>query len=152
MKIITQNKKASFDYAILDTIEAGIVLTGDEVKSLRQGNVSLNGAFATVHNGELFLINTRISPYGNAYKKNEEDAERSRKLLLHKRELNRIVGDISKKGVTLVPLKLYFNNKGLVKVDLGICKHKNAASKKQTLKERDIKRETAREIKNVFKY
>lgn len=152
MKIIAHNKKGLFDYQVLDNLEAGMVLTGDEVKSLRQGNVSLTGAFATIHNGELYLINMRISPYAQAYQKKEDDASRSRKLLLHKRELMRLIGDISKKGVTLVPLKLYFNNKGIVKVDLGVCKHKNAESKKQAIKERDIRRETAREIKKVYKY
>lgn len=152
MKIITQNKKAFFDYQVLDHIEAGIVLKGDEVKSLRQGNVSLAGAFAVIHSGELFIINMRISPYANAYQKNEEEAERSRKLLVHKKELMRLIGDISKKGITVVPLKLYFNEKGFVKVDLGICKHKKSEDKKQLIKERDIKRETSREIKNVFKY
>src|SRR5437868_14313600 len=109
MKIIAHNKKAFFDYQILDSLEAGIVLTGDEVKSLRQGKISLSGAFATVHNGELFMINTNIPSYVHAYQKKEEDALRSRKLLLHKTELNRLIGDISKKGITLVPLKMYFN-------------------------------------------
>jgi SsrA-binding protein len=152
VKIIAQNKKAHFDYEILDRIETGIVLTGDEVKSLRKGQLSLIGAFATVHDGELFMINATIAPYKQAFLKKEGDETRSRKLLLHKKELNRLIGDISKKGITLIPLKLYFNEKGKVKVDLGICKHKKAAGKKQALKERYIKRETLRELKNVYKY
>lgn len=152
MKIIAQNKKAFFDYEILDQLEAGIVLTGDEVKSIRQGHVALTGSFATMHNGEIFLINMRISPYSHAYEKKDDDAERSRKLLLHRKEVMRLIGDISKKGITLIPLKLYINNKGLVKVGLGIAKHKKAESKKQAIKERDIKRETSRELKKVYKY
>lgn len=152
MKIISQNKKAFFDYEVLDRIETGIVLTGDEVKSLRKGQLSLVGAFATIHNGELFMINAKISPYQHAFQKKEDDSERSRKLLLHKKELNKLIGDVSKRGITLIPLKLYFNERGKVKVDLGICKHKKAAGKKQALKERDINRETSRELKNVYKY
>jgi len=151
VKVIAKNKKAFFDYNILDTIEAGIVLTGDEVKSLRAGKVSLTGTFATVHGGELFLINCNISSYSHAYEKKEDTSKRSRKLLLHRKEINRIVGDISKKGVTIVPLKLYFK-KGIVKVELGICKHKKAPDKKQALKERDIRRETARELRGKYKY
>jgi SsrA-binding protein len=151
MKIVAQNKKAFFDYEILEKIEAGLMLTGDEVKSLRAGQVSLQGAFATVHEGELFLINCNITPYAQAYLKSDESRTRRRKLLLHKRELMRLIGDVSKKGVTIVPLRLYFNKRNIAKVELGVCKHKKAAQKKQSLKERDIRRETARELKNVYK-
>ncbi len=147
MKIVVQNKKAYHDYEILDTVEAGIVLTGDEVKSLRAGKASLVGAFATFHQGELYLINAHISPYTKAYAKTEEQATRRRKLLLHKKELNRLIGDVSRKGVTIVPLKIYFNERNIAKVALGICKYKKAPSKKKELKERDIKRETQRELK-----
>ena len=152
MKIVARNKKAFHDYLILDRIEAGIVLTGDEVKSLRAGRVSLIGSFATVRQGELFLTNCTINPYTQAYEKREDQTTRSRKLLLHRRELDRIIGDISKKGITIVPLKIYFNKKNIAKVELGICKHKKAAGKKQALKERDIKRQTERELKGVSKY
>lgn len=147
MNIITQNKKAYHDYEILDKIEAGIVLTGDEVKSLRAGKVSLVGAFATIHQGELYLINCNITPYSRAFEKNEEEATRRRKLLVHRRELARLVGDVSRKGVTLVALKLYFTDRQRVKVEIGICKHKKAASKKQELRERDIEKQTKREIR-----
>ena len=147
MKTVAQNKKAYHDYEILEKIEAGIVLTGDEVKSLRAGNASLIGAFATVHKGEIFLINCRISPYGQAYRKQEELATRRRKLLLNRRELNKLIGLVSQKGVTLVPLKIYFNKRNIAKVELGLCKHKKAPSKKRELKERDIRRETHRELK-----
>ena len=150
MKIVVQNKKAFHDYDILDRIEAGLVLTGDEVKSLRASRASLIGSFATVHQGELYLINCHITPYDRSYsKKDEEMATRRRKLLLHKRELNKIIGDISRKGITIVPLKIYFNKRNLAKVELGIAKHKKAAGKKQAIKERDIRRETAREIKDA---
>jgi SsrA-binding protein len=152
MKIITQNKKAFHDYEVLDRIEVGLVLTGDEVKSLRAGHVNLVGSFATLHDGELFLINCHIAPYSHAYQKTEDVSRRSRKLLLHRRELARLVGDIARKGVTLVPLKLYFNEKGRVKVDLGICKHKKAHVRKEEIKERDIKRQTRRELKGTFRF
>ncbi len=147
MKIVARNKKAYHDYEILDTIEAGIVLTGDEVKSLRAGHVSLVGAFATFHQGELFLINCRITPYVKAYKKDESLVTRRRKLLLHKRELDRLIGDVSRKGITIVPLRIYFSKRSVAKVELGIGKHKKAPSKKKELKERDIKRQTQRELK-----
>ncbi len=152
MKQIAQNKKAFFDYEILEKIEAGIVLTGDEVKSLRAGHVSLVGAFATVKGSELFLINCNISLYSKAFQKKEELATRSRKLLLNRRELNKLIGDISKKGITIVPLRMYFNERNIVKVELGLCKHKKAAGKKETIKERDIARQTRRELKDVYKY
>ena len=152
MKLITKNKKAFFEYEVLDTLEAGIVLSGDEVKSIRAGQISLIGSFAVVKQGELFLINCNISPYAQAYQKREDMASRTRKLLLHKRELHRMIGDISKKGVTVVPLSLYFNKRNLVKVELGVCKPKKDAGKKQVIKERDIERQTKREIKDVYKY
>ncbi len=152
MKVIAQNKKAYHDYEILDRLEVGIVLTGDEVKSIRAGHVNLTGAFATLHDGELFMINAHITPYDKAFKQDEDAAKRTRKLLLHAKELSRLVGDMSRRGVTLVPLRLYLNDRNYIKLDLGICKHKKAAGKKQELKERDIKRQTAREIKGVYKY
>lgn len=150
MKLIAQNRKAFFDYDILSTIEAGIVLTGDEVKSLRAGHVQLVGSYATVHEHELFLINCHISLYDKAYLQNKDLVTRSRKLLVHKRELNRIIGDISTKGITIIPLRLYFNEKNKIKVELGLAKHKKAAGKKQSLKEKDIKRQTDRELKGVY--
>lgn len=148
MKIITQNRKAYFDYEILDTIEAGVVLNGDEVKSLRAGHVSMVGSFATFKGNELYLINCNITPYEKAFQKVEEQASRARKLLLHRQQLRRLMGDIAKKGITLIPLKIYIIEKGLIKVEIGIAKHKKAAGKKEAIKERDIRRETARELKN----
>jgi SsrA-binding protein len=152
MKLITQNKKAFFDYDITEKLEAGIVLTGDEVKSLRAGQVSLAGSFAHVRSVELYLNNASITPYAKAFLKGDEkDATRARKLLLKKRELEKLIGDISKKGITIVPIRLYFNDKNLVKVELGIGKSKKAAGKKQAIKERDIARDTRRELKDLYK-
>ena len=150
MKVITQNKKAYFDYEILDKIEAGIVLTGDEVKSIRAGHVNLTGSFATISGGQMILTNCTITPYSKAFEKKEGQSTRSRVLLLHKREINRIAGDISKKGITIVALRMYFNDDYRVKIELGICKHKKAAGKKEALRERDIKREAGREIRSKF--
>jgi len=152
MKVVAQNKKAFFDYEILERIEAGIVLRGDEVKSLRAGKVSLIGSFATVHNGEFSLLNCNITPYTQAYQAKKEDATRSRRLLLNKKEINRLIGDISRKGITVVPLRIYFNDRNFAKVELGIAKHKKAASKKESIKERDIKRETSRELRGKYKF
>lgn len=152
MKIITKNKKALFDYVVLDKLEAGLVLKGDEVKSLRAGKISLNGAFATFYQGELFLLNADIAAYSHAYQAKEVNTTRTRKLLLHRKEITRLIGEVSQKGITLVPLMIYFNAKSRIKVEIGICRHKKALGKKQDIKERDIKRETARELKNVYKY
>lgn len=152
MKIVAQNKKAFHDYHVLDTLEAGIVLTGDEVKSIRAGKVSLKASYAIVHVGELYLLNCHIAGYEKAYiKEDEANATRRRKLLVHKKQLAKLIGDISKKGITIVPLKMYFNKTNKLKVELGICKHKLAAGKKQALKEQDIRRETSKEMKNFFR-
>jgi SsrA-binding protein len=147
MKIIAQNKKALFDYEILDRLEVGIVLTGDEVKAVRAGQVSLTGSYATIQRGELFLLNANISIYKQAFQKKEDQTTRTRKLLLHRAQLNKLAGEISRKGVTLIPLKIYLSERGLIKIELGICKHKKAPDKRESIRERDIKRETARELK-----
>jgi len=147
MNVVAKNKKAFFDYEIFQKIEAGVVLTGDEVKSLRAKKVSLNGSFATVKDNELYLLNCNIIPYDNAYIKDKDKATRTRKLLLNRKELNKIIGQISEKGITVLPLMIYFNKKNIAKVELGIGRHKKAAGKKQAIKERDIKRDTMRELK-----
>jgi len=152
MKIVADNKKAFFDYEILERLEAGIVLTGDEVKALRAKQGSLKGSFAQFHANDLMLINANISPYKHAYSKKEEDTSSSRKLLLHKRELMRLLGEVSQKGITIVPLRIYFNDKNIAKVELGIARHKKKADKKKVIKERDINREVSRELKDVYKY
>lgn len=153
MKIIVQNKKASFEYEINETHEVGIVLSGDEVKSIRAGHIALQGSYVTLHGEELFLLNCRISPYEKAFgsQKDEAYATRSRKLLMHKRELRKLIGQIAKKGITVIPLSLYLNDKNLVKVKIGIGVHRKAISKKNLLKERDIARESAREMREKIK-
>jgi len=147
MKIIALNKKAFHDYEVSDTLEVGLVLTGDEVKSLRAGQVSLAGSFAHIKDAQLYLVNAHITQYKQAYTKSEEATKRSRKLLLHRRELMKLIGLVSQKGVTLVPLKIYFNERGKAKVELAMCTHKKAPSRKKELKERDISRQTRRELK-----
>lgn len=149
MKIIATNKKAYHDYDIIQTFEAGVVLAGDEVKSIRNKGVSLVDSYATVYKGEITLINCYIAPYSHAYAK-QDTSRRTRKLLLHRREINKLIGDISRKGLTLLPLKLYFNERGFVKLELGLAKHRKQFEKKEKLKERDIARETAREIRSRF--
>ncbi len=149
MKLITKNKKAYFDYEILETMEVGIVLTGDEVKSIRNKQISLAESFATLHQGEVNLINCHIAPYSHAYFK-KDVSRRTRKLLLKRKEINKLIGDISRKGLTLVPLKVYINNRGYIKLELGLAKHKKSRDKKKELRERDIKRETDRELRKRF--
>lgn len=153
MKIIAQNKKAHFDYNISETLEAGVVLTGDEVKSIRAGHVSLMGSYATVKGNEMVLLNCAITPYSKAYQKRDENfGTRTRKLLLKRREINKLIAAIAQKGITVIPLKIYLSEKGLVKLELGIGKHKKAHGQKEAIKERDIKRETQRELKGSYKY
>jgi SsrA-binding protein len=146
MIVVALNKKALHDYEISHKIDAGIVLRGDEIKSIRKKSVSLDESFAVVQKGEVSLLNCYIAPYSNAFKKTD-DCRRSRKLLLHKREISRLIGETSRKGMTLVPLKLYINDRGYAKIELGIAKHKKLIDKRKLLKERDIARQTAREIK-----
>jgi SsrA-binding protein len=150
MKVLITNKKAFFDYEIKSKFEAGIVLTGDEVKSVRAKGISLADSFATVHEGQINLINCYIAPYSHSYAKSR-DEKRTRRLLLKRREINKLIGDISQKGLTLIPIKVYLNSRGFVKIELGLAKHKKSYDKKKELKEKDIKREAAREIKHRVK-
>lgn len=152
MKIVAQNKKATFDYEILERLEAGIVLTGDEVKSLRAGHASLVGSFATIHDGQLFLLNCNITPFSHAFQAKKDDATRSRKLLVSRKQINRLIGDISRKGITIVALKIYFNERNYAKIELGLAKHKKSSDKKEALRERDIKRETSRELRGKYRF
>ncbi len=149
IKIITKNKKAYYDYEVLETFEAGIVLTGTEVKSIREGRINLKDSYAKIKKGEVFLIECHISPYPHGGRFNHEPT-RERKLLLKKREIKRLLGKVKEKGLTLVPLKVYLKN-GLVKVELGLCKGKSAHDKRATLKERAIKREINEAMKK-YKY
>ncbi len=143
MKNISQNKKARHDYAVLESFEAGIELTGTEVKSCRAGGVSLVDSYAKVENGEMFLLGAHIAPYlqGN---RNNHAPRRNRRLLLHKREIARLKKNIEAKGLTLVPLAVYFNDRGLVKVQLGLCRGKNVHDKRETLKKNQDEREIRR--------
>lgn len=153
MKIIAQNKKAFFDYEVLEKYEAGIALNGDEVKAIRAGNINLTGSFVTVHNGQLNLINVHISPYSHAFQKpSDEYTRRTRPLLLHRREINKLIGAISRGGFALVPLKVYFNDRGFIKIEIGLCRHKKAHEQKEAIRERDIKRETRRELSGKYDY
>lgn len=140
------NKKAYFDYEILDTYETGIVLTGTEIKSIREGNVNLKDSYGVIRNNEIYLLNMHISEYkeGNIFNHEEK---RTRKLLLHKKEILKIKDKVALEGITLVPLKLYFN-KNKVKILLGIAKGKKVYDKRESIKKRD----TEREIRKQFKY
>jgi SsrA-binding protein len=139
---IAQNRKARHDYLIEDTIEAGLMLAGSEVKSLRKGGASINEAYAAERDGELFLLNANIPVYAAARVNHEP--RRARKLLLHKKELNRLAGAVTRDGMTLVPLGLYFNDRGIAKVAIGLAKGKRKSDKRAAEKERDWKRDKAR--------
>lgn len=146
MKVIAQNKKARFEYYIEESLEAGIVLLGSEVKSLREGHASLTESYATLKGGELFLINSNISPYSHASAAMNHEQKRKRKLLLHKQQINKLTGKLQEKGYTLIPLKLYFKEE-LVKVELGLCKGKKLFDKRESIKKRENKRDLDRAIR-----
>ncbi len=145
IKVIATNKKARFNYYIESEYEAGIVLVGSEVKSIREGRVSFKDAYADVKNGEVFLRQLHISPYKYAYNANHE-ALRTRKLLLHRYEIKRILGKIKERGYTLIPLKIYFKN-NKIKVQIGLGKGKKLFDKRESIKQKDMKRDLDRERK-----
>ena len=138
-KIVCQNKKASHDYFIDEVLEAGLVLLGPEVKSLREGRASLVDGYARIKNGEAFLYNMHITPYPYAHYM-ELDPKRTRKLLLSKREIKRLIGKTKEKGYSLIPLKVYFSG-SWAKVEVGLAKGKKKVDKRRTLKEKEMKRE-----------
>jgi SsrA-binding protein len=142
---IAKNRRARHDYAILDTYEAGLVLTGSEVKSLREGKANLSDAYGIVRDGEIFLINLHISVYERASYNNHEPT-RTRKLLLHKREIGRLIGAIERQGLTLIPLELYFK-RGTAKVAIALGKGKKQHDKREDAKARDADREIARAVR-----
>ncbi len=146
-KVICTNRAASHEYFILDRIEAGIVLDGGEVKSLRLGNVNLKDSFCLIRNGEMFIKNMHIAVYDKSGAFNVKDSRRDRKLLLHAHEILKISVKIEQKGLTLVPLKLYFKQ-ALIKMELGVCQGKHTYDKKRSTMEKDLNREKEREIKN----
>lgn len=144
IKIIATNRKARHDYLIEDSYEAGLVLMGSEIKSIRAGQVNLRDSYASFRDGELWLVNAHITPYQHSSYQNHEP-RRERKLLLHRRELNRLVGKLQEKGLTLVPLKLYLKD-SRAKIELGIARGKKSYDKRQTLRERQDQRQIDRAV------
>jgi SsrA-binding protein len=145
MKIFSENRKATFDYEILERYEAGIVLFGQEVKSIKTGHINLSGTFVTIKNGEPFLIGTKIPPYQPKNMGAGYDEERPRKLLLNKKEIDYLAGRSKEKGFSLIPLKIYENN-GRIKLEFGLARGKRKYNKKEKIKKRDVERETNREL------
>ena len=146
-KTIALNRRARFDYALEDFFEAGIVLTGSEVKSLRNGRANIQDAHASHDGGEIFLRNANIEPWKSAGAFNHEPT-RPRKLLLKEREIRKLVGALERKGYTLVPVSMYFNHRGLVKVEIALGKGKTKVDKRHTQKDRDWQRDKSRIIKS----
>ena len=144
VKTISTNRKAYHNYTVEDKFEAGVALSGTEVKALREGKANLNDTFAKVKNGELFLINAHISPYscGNIY---NHEPKRDRKLLMHRYELNRLYGKVKERGYTLIPLSMYFNDRNRVKLEIGLAKGKTGVDKRHDIKAKDEKRINDRE-------
>jgi len=142
---VATNRQASFRFNLLDRFEAGLVLTGTEVKSLREGRAQLKDGYATVDDGEVWLHNVHIPPYAPASRENHEP-ERARKLLLHLREIERLIGKTREKGLTIVPTRLYFTG-GRAKVEIALARGKDVGDKRQTIKEREMKREMDRAIR-----
>jgi SsrA-binding protein len=144
-KVIADNRKALHDYHVIDTWEAGLALLGTEVKSIREGGVNLRDSFARIDRGEVWLMNVHISPYSHTdYVRPEE--RRQRKLLLHRHEIQKLAGRVAEKGLTLVPLRLYMKN-GRVKVALALVKGKQAHDKRETIRRREVDRETRAAVK-----
>jgi SsrA-binding protein len=146
-KVIARNRRASHDYFLEERVEAGLVLHGTEVKSLREGRANINEAYAAEQSGELFLVNATIPEYraGNIF---NHEPRRARKLLLHRREMGKLIGAMRRAGETVVPLALYFNPRGIAKVELALARGKKAYDKRHTIKERDWKREKERLIRD----
>jgi SsrA-binding protein len=146
-KVVADNRKARYAYAIEDTLEAGLILTGSEVKSLRTGKATISESYAYAKDGELFLVNAYIPEYLMANRFNHEP-RRSRKVLVHKREATKLAAAIQREGMTLIPLRVYFNPKGIAKIELGIAKGKKLHDKRETEKTRDWQRDKARLMRN----
>ena len=146
-KIIADNRKARYEYAIGEVVEAGIMLMGSEVKSLRSGKTTIGESYAHAKDGELWLVNSYIPEYTQASRFNHEP-KRTRKLLVHKREANRLAAAIQREGMTLIPLRMYFNPKGIAKLELGVAKGKKLHDKRATEKDRDWARDKARLLRD----
>lgn len=147
-KVVAENRRARYDYFIEDKFEAGIALTGTEVKSIRQGEGSIAESYATFEGEEIWLINSHIPEYSHGNRMNHEP-RRKRKLLLNKREIAKLHGAVTRQGLTLVPLSLYFNGRGRAKVELALARGKKAHDKRETVKERDWKREQQRLLRKT---
>ena len=145
MKIFSENKKAKFDYIILESFSSGIVLTGREVKSIREGKINLYGSYVILKNKEVFLVNANISPYQPENNLKDYNPKRDRKLLLHKKEINYLIGKTKEKGLTLVPIKVY-TEKSTIKIEFGIGKGKKKKDKREEIKKRDIERDINRKL------
>ena len=148
MQVIANNKKAFFQYFIIEKIEAGIQLYGDEVKSLRTGKVSIQEAYAETNKGELFLINADIAVYEKTFYKTKSEAKRIRKLLVRKKDIKRLQGKAEREGMTIIPLKIYFNNRGLAKIEIAIAKGKKLYDKREDKKKKDWNIQQKRLLKN----
>jgi SsrA-binding protein len=146
MKVVTSNRRATHDYEIIDRFEAGMVLQGSEVKSLRAGKANLKDSFAHVRNGEVYLLGAYIAPHSFS-RDGGHDPERERKLLMHRGEIDRVASQLAEKGLTLVPMKIYFVE-GKAKVELGLGRGKRTIDKRQSIKEREQKREMERALRN----
>ncbi len=146
LETVARNKKAYHDYFVLESFEAGIELFGTEVKSVRQGKINLKDAWCSIDNGEIFVNGMHISPYefGNIFNR---DPMRKRRLLMHKREINRLYGTVKQEGLTLIPLSAYFN-RGRLKIQVGLCKGKKNYDKRESIARKDAEREAARELRN----
>lgn len=143
IKVVAENRKARFNYAVEDTVEAGIALTGTEVKSIRNGKSTIAESYADPKDGEIWLINANIPEYLQANRFNHEP-KRPRKLLLHRKQINKLMGAVERQGMTLVPLKMYFNERGRIKLQLALAKGKQLHDKRDTEKKRDWSREKGR--------
>jgi SsrA-binding protein len=143
IKVVADNRRARFDYEIMDTFEAGIELKGPEVKSLREGRANIGESYASVTDGELFLVNAYVPEYRQANRFNH-DTRRPRKLLLHRRQIDKLAGGVLREGLTIVPLRIYFNERGRAKVGIALAKGKKLHDKRETIKERTWNRERAR--------
>ena len=148
MSLIANNKKASFEYHILEKLEAGIVLNGEEVKALRLGKASISEAYAEAKEGELWLVNSDISTYKNSARLKSMEPKRVRKLLVHKKQISRLKGKVEKDGMTIIPLRLFFNKKGLVKLEIGVARGKKIYDKREDKKKKDWDRQKQRLLKN----
>jgi len=146
-QVVATNRKAYHDYFIQETYEAGISLLGTEVKSLREGKVNLKDSYVIIKNNEAFLLNCHISPYSHGNIQNHEPL-RTRKLLLHRGEINRLWGRLTQKGFTLIPLRIYFNKRGKAKIEIGLAKGKRKYEKRETIREKEARREIEKYLKN----